>query len=128
MKNTLRSNLINKTQWLQKNINQTAIIDGREFDLQMFRITIFALVSLVIFYVVSVNSLVSAGYTIRKSEQALASLVSENIVLKQEISKINSVKNLNELAKGLNLVESKNVTYIKLGGQTAYKSVNALVR
>lgn len=68
---------------------------------------------LVIFYLITVNSIVELGYQMRQHAQLKKTLAEQNKNLEIRLSQLNSVKNLEGATKQWGLVGVEKISYIK---------------
>lgn len=88
--------------------------EQNDYDVYLFWTVVSILAIFMISYLLIINSVAGASYKIKNREKALTQLNDENLKIKKNSATLSSSKNLNELAKSFNLVESKNVSYIRL--------------
>jgi hypothetical protein len=74
----------------------------------------FIFLALSIFYLVQVNTLIAKNFELRNFQKVLAQSQKENQYLSVSLTQIQSISNLQQAAKDLNLVSIENVKYLKI--------------
>jgi cell division protein FtsL len=74
-----------------------------------------------VFYLYQVNDLATKGYEIRDIEKQIASLSQVNKDNRIKEVELKSMYNIEKTAQSLNLVSTKEITYLNLSGEVAMK-------
>lgn len=104
---TLKQTIFVQTKNIMKEKEQN------EYDIHLFWVAVSILAIFMISYLLIINAVAGASYKIKSREKILSQLNGENLKIKENSAVLSSSKKLNELAKSLNLIESKNVSYIR---------------
>jgi len=93
------------------------------FNLRIFIILLSGLIFfLLFFYIFQVNKLTSDNYLISSQEKTLADISKENKALEIDSNQVNSLANIDNLAKNFGFEKVNKITYVKvLEGSMAAK-------
>lgn len=84
-------------------------------------LSLFSLISLLVFYIIQVGSLAREKYLLQNYENRLGELAGQNTVLEVDFSKSNSLNNLPNHLEALGFERANNIKYLQILGEVVRK-------
>lgn len=108
-------------QWKKRDYTRKSFAEEKSGKIPLGFVIFAAIVALGAFYLYQVNDIATKGYEIKEAENRIKEIEKESEKLQIKEVELKSMYNIEKSTENLNLVSSKDITYVVVNNSVAMK-------